>query len=280
MKLVDLYHLNKNQIAKLIRTSFHGEGWVPVFLNDTHHGLTHGNQVRMGSLKLINKLLPDEKRKLLTEGKIISQKNYFKNAVALVEIISTLHDCGRFNYNGVIIESEQIKHQNRSADRINKLFKTHAIKLCKKLINDATLSHDFQNRIQTPHLKPPKTIVGKIVQSSDQLGWFHPRSIYRTLDYTKLLGIPFYNPKTRLLQRLRWSQGKRSPDTLTVLMAQLFGTANKKRFGIEAARKKVRIYTKSLKSNIVELAKNHGAEKETKKIIEEVEKYYHKHPYI
>jgi hypothetical protein len=117
-------------------------------------------------------------------------------------------------------------------------------------------------------LRPPKTIIGKIIQASDQMGWFHPDSVTRTIEYNKqVLGNPFFDSSVTLQERLAWTSGSTSKDALTVMLNQLFGPTTDQRFGIEYARKKVESYRFQLEKNIVGCANSREEAQQVQDII-------------
>jgi HD superfamily phosphodiesterase len=273
-ELLDFYHFKNEFMKSAIKKCFSGERWVKLFLIDSHHGFKHANQVRLACLKIINNLDKKERKLFLKECKSINEKNSFECGVAVVEIASIFHDCGRFDSRGNIVLEEQKTHNRRGAKR--------AMEFCEKLgfihaisyVEDAITSHDFQNYSLTPDGKPPKTLIGKIVQSSDQLGWFHPNSIHRTLKFAKVMQWPFYNSKASFEARLNWKPQTKALDGLTVMLAQLFGPSGPSRFGITYARKKVGSYKEELKRNILKLASKYKVRSQVANIISEYEKHY------
>ncbi|MDP2922365.1 MAG: HD domain-containing protein [Candidatus Omnitrophota bacterium] len=268
------YHFNENKLKNLLRKTFKDEYWLKVFLKDSHHGFIHGNQVRLACLKLIGKLTPGEKEKLLQAGKKICKINSHQYAVSAVEIAAIFHDCGRFNEGGQVVAEEQKYHHILSAKRAKIFCDDTSLNIIVPDVEEAILGHDFQSYELTPDLSPPKTIIGKIVQSSDQMGWFHPDSISRTLDFNKALGISFYNPEVTLKERLRWTPGIEARDALTVMLSQLFGPTDIKRFGIEFAAKKVEIYKIGLKNNIIKIAEKHNLKNEVETLIKDFQKIF------
>lgn len=263
------YHFNENEFKKLLKKTFKNDTWLKVFLADSHHGFIHGNQVRLAGLKLIENLSPNEKRKLLAEGKKICRLDSYKYAIVAMEIAAIFHDCGRFNNNGQVIAGEQKYHHILSAKRAKIFCNNNGLSILIPNVEQAILGHDFQSRRLTPDLNSPKNIIGKIVQSSDQLGWFHPDSIYRTLDFSKALGVPFYDPLVTIKERLAWVPMAKTGDAFTVMLSQLFGPMGKNRFGIEYARQKVEKYKKGLEQNILKIAQERGLKKEINLMIKQ-----------
>lgn len=264
-----LYPFKEKEFKKLLKVSFKEAIWLKVFLNDKHHGFTHGNQVRLACLKLIQKLTRAEKIQLLQAGKKISSNNFLKHAVIAIEIAAIFHDCGRFNDKGEVIDKEQRFHHILSAKRAKIFCDNLGLSIIAPAVTSAILSHDFQSQKLTPTLKSPKDIIGKIVQASDQMGWFHPDSINRTLLFNKALGTPFYNPKVSIKDRLKWTPMTKAGDALTVMLSQLFGPTGKDRFGVEFAQKKVQEYKAKLEKNIVKMATKHNLSNEVKLIIQD-----------
>lgn len=272
-KFLKFSNLDKNKIKRLINRIFIDEPWVNYFLNDAHHGLIHGNQVRLSCLKIVAKLNSKENIKLLKEGKKICKNNFHEGALVAIQIAAIFHDCGRFNKDGKIIAKEQKHHHILSAKRANKFCKSINLITTTPFVEDAILCHDFQSKELTPSLNSPKTIIGKIVQTSDQMGWFHPNSIIRTLNYNKAIKIPFYDSKIDLKERLTWRPNKKSKDALTVMLNQLFGPTDVDRFGIEFGRLKIKSYQTKLENNIIKIAEKHHLKKETILLINNFRKF-------
>ncbi|MFA6514551.1 MAG: hypothetical protein WCT50_04680 [Patescibacteria group bacterium] len=271
--LSSLYHFDEKKLKNLLKRIFRGENWLKIFLDDSHHGFTHGNQVRLSCLKLIENLTLKEKKKLQEEGKKICAVNSHQYAIVAIEIAAIFHDCGRFNETGQVIAEEQKYHHILSAKRAEIFCANVGLNIIIPNVKEAILCHDFQNKRLTPELTSPKSIIGKIVQSSDQMGWFHPNSIARTLAFNKALGSPFYNPQIPLKERLIWAPGvKEARDSLTVMLGQLFGPTKIERFGIEFARKKIEIYKVGLENNIIKMAEEYKVKKEVEILIENFRK--------
>ncbi len=266
MTLRDFYNVDEDLFKQKLREVFSDEKWVEPFLTDLHHGLLHGNQVRLGAIKLIENLTDDEKDELINEGKQIDVDQPFESAVAAVEIASVFHDCGRFNDEGVIVLEEQNKHHLVGAERCVMLCDVLGLGAVKEFVHDAVLCHDFHNPEVTDHMKAPKTMIGKIVQSSDQLGWFHPGSLSRTLEFGAQLGYPFY-VETDIDIRAGWKIHTPVPDVVTVLMHQLFGYCGPERFAICTAKEKVETYKEGLKKSILLAAEDKGVLEEVSNVI-------------
>ncbi len=261
----------ENKFKNLLTKTFENEAWLNAFLNDNHHGFLHGNQVRLSALKLIDNLNPVEKARLLQEGQEISEANPEQYAKLAVEISAIFHDSGRFNKDGAVLASEQADHQILSAQRAEMFCVDNKLADINTSISEAILCHDFQSKELTPDLQAPQTIIGQIVQSADQMGWFHPDSINRTLSYNEALGVPFYNPKINLADRLKWKPGTSSGDALTVMLSQLFGPTGEDRFGIEYAQQKVEKYKIGLKKNILKIADKYNVQNEVQVLIDDFE---------
>jgi len=257
-----------DQFKNLLKETFEENAWLKVFLEDNHHGYIHGDQVRVAGLKLVANLNSDEKEKLLQEGMGISKINSDKYATAAIEIAAIFHDCGRFNEAGEVISEEQNYHHILSAKRAAVFCREIGLGIIVPDVEEAILCHDFQSHELTPDLNSPQTIIGKIVQSADQMGWFHPDSVNRTLAYNKALGAPFYNSEVTLNERLSWKPGNKSRDALTVMLKQLFGPTNAERFGIEFARNKVEMYKIDLENNILKIADEYNLKTEVEILIE------------
>ncbi|MFH1276061.1 MAG: HD domain-containing protein [Candidatus Woesearchaeota archaeon] len=266
------YQCDENLIQEALRNCFSSEVWLPTFFDSSHHGFMHANQVREACIKLIGDLTESERENFLKEGEVINQDNPLESAIAVTQIAAIFHDSGRFNSDGAVLPENQNNHHTVGAER-GKYF-------CEKLgfnssigyVEDAVLSHDYQSDHLTPDFSPPKTIIGKIVQSADQMGWFHPQSLKRTMEYNREIGIPFYNASTLLQDRLSWTPNKTSRDSLTVMLSQLFGPRGPTRFGIESARRKINSYLLPLKENILKIAEEHQVFDEVKNIISQYEK--------
>jgi HD superfamily phosphodiesterase len=270
--LKDFYKPEKELFVETLKQCFPKEKWLEVFLTSEHHGLLHGEQVRIASLKLIETLTEKEKNDFHKEGAQINPEDPEKSAIAAVQIAAVFHDSGRYNEEGEIKPEEQAKHHERGAEKAKIYCEKLNLNTAIPFITDAVLSHDFQNSRITPNFTPPKTFIGKIIQSADQMGWFHPDSVKRTLEFNKSYKIPFYNPDTTLDERFRWIPNTDKPDVLTVLLCQLYGPTDSKRFGIEAARQKINTYKPLLKENILKIAEEKGVLKEVRQVMEEYEK--------
>ncbi|MFH1089390.1 MAG: HD domain-containing protein [Candidatus Uhrbacteria bacterium] len=243
--------------------------WLRVFLADPHHGILHGNRVRKGCLKLMQKMEVAELSKLKKEGQKIDSKNPLASAIEAVEIAALFHDCGRFNDAGEVKFEEQGKHHELSAARTKVFCQHFGFLKALPFVEEAVLCHDFNSQKTTPHLKPPKSMIGKLVQASDQIGWFHPGSVQRTLAYNINLKIPFFDPTFDLTTRLNWKIHVQSLDAITVLMHQLFGSCKADRFGVKAAREKIETYKEQLEKKILQAAHKHGVKKEIQELIED-----------
>ncbi len=258
---------DRNEFFALLKKSFNNAIWLQVFLTDSHHGFKHGNQVREAALKLIANLNTAEREQLAQEGKNIYLINSEKFATLAFELAAVFHDCGRFNEEGKVIAAEQNYHHILSAQRAAKFCEAQGLDILIPYVEEAILCHDFQSVELTPALKSPQSIIGKLVQSSDQMGWFHPDSVNRTLAFNKALGAPFYDPSVTLDKRLAWTPGVKSKDSLTVMLSQLFGPTGPQRFGIESARNKVETYKIDLENSIINMAAEHNFKNEVEKII-------------
>ncbi|HRY63457.1 MAG TPA: HD domain-containing protein [Patescibacteria group bacterium] len=271
-KILSFYNSSEKQIKTLIKKIFQNENWAKAFLKDSHHGFTHGNQVRLACLKLVDKLNPKEKGQLLKEGKRICQDHPLECALVSIEIAAIFHDCGRFNRDGKVVSEEQNSHHILGAKRAKIFCDYLGLSVLVPYIKEAIICHDFQSKNCSPGLNAPKTIIGKIVQSADQMGWFHPDSISRTLDFNKALGVNFFNPRISLKERLAWKPTHTPGDALTVMLYQLFGPTGKDRFGIESARQKVAGYKSELEKNIIKIAKKFKVEIEASQLIKNFKK--------
>lgn len=256
-------------LESLIKETFGDKPWVKVFLSDSHHGLKHGDQVRAAACKLLNKLNQAEKAILNQEMQKISTEDPLDCARLIISIAGVFHDCGRFNEQGEALASEQGNHHIVSATRARIFNLKQNLENYNPAVEEAILCHDFQSKRLTPELKPPVSMVGKIVQSADQLGWFHPDSINRTLAFNKSFGRPFFNPEVSMQERINWTPDIVARDALTVLLNQIFGPTGQDRFGIECARKKVKKYEQELKAGVLNIAKDSGVEEQVKVLIKQ-----------
>lgn len=260
---------NDNKLKEIIYSVFKDSLWVNPFLNDSHHGFNHWIQVKDWCLKLVERLNIEEKQKLLYEWKSISLLEPLIWAILSIKIASIFHDSWRFNDNWEIVAEEQKTHHILSFNRAKFFCVNSGIDGIIPYIEDAIINHDFQSEKLTPHLNSPKSIIWKIVQASDQMWWFHPDSIIRTINYNKSLWIPFYDLNINLEERLNWKPQGKSKDALTVILNQLFWPIWIDRFGIEAAREKIAKYKIELEAKIFEKAKENNLEKEVKVLIDE-----------
>ncbi len=261
-------HFDKEKIQNLIQDVFKSEKWADVFFQDMHHGFKHGDQVRLSCFKLAEKLNSDEKDQLMQEGIAVSENNPYESVLVAIEIAAIFHDCGRFNGAGKVVAEEQKYHHILSAKRAKIFCESVGLSDVALYVSDAILCHDFQSKKFTPELNAPETMVGKIVQSSDQMGWFHPDSIQRTLDYNTALGVPFYDATIGLQERLDWRPGVKSGDALTVMLNQLYGPMTSDRFGVEFARKKIETYKIQLEENILKFSDDFHVREEATSLIE------------
>ncbi len=87
------------------------------------------------------------------------------------------------------------------------------------------------------------------------------------------MGVKFYEPELEIDKRLNWIPDYKPSDIITVLMHQLFGSCDKERFGVKAAREKVESYKIELKERILEVSGTYGVRRETEELIGEFEKY-------
>jgi HD superfamily phosphodiesterase len=270
-KLADFHTFDEAFIRRAISEVFAEAKWVEAFLNEDHHGVKHGDQVRIGCNKLIGKFTDPEKEEFIEEGKAINKEHPFESAQAVTQLAAVFHDCGRFNDKGEVIGEEQKFHNVLSSKR--------AVQFCERIheenaipfIADATISHDYQNKKLTSHLDAPKTIIGKVVQASDQLGWFHPGSVHRTIEYSKAIGVEFLNKDLDIQKRIDWTpcvHDANDEDAITVLLHQLFGPTDAERFGIAAAQETIQKNKKLLKENILKESRARGCEKEVLELIE------------
>lgn len=257
----------ENEFINMLSKCFNKAHWLEAFLKDSHHGFIHGNQVRLSCLKIINNLTDAEEKELFREVEHIDKKNPEKYARLIVEIAAIFHDSGRFNEKGGVIAEEQKFHHILSAERAKIFCISLGLDNLIPFVEEAVLSHDFQSVEVTPDLKPPTNISGKIVQAADQMGWFHPDSVKRTLDYNNALGLPFYDKSGIFEERMTWQPRLIPKDAFTVMLCQLFGPTGIDRFGIKYARQKVETYKKDLENSILKIAKEYDLEEDIKQQI-------------
>ncbi len=249
---LDFYTLDEPAIADLLKNVFDDKKWLESFFRETHHGLEHGNQVKTACLKFIEKLNDSEKQELVLAGEKIDPLRAWESALTATAVAAVFHDSGRINNDGLILGPDQIRHHIVSAERAETFCSVHDLQHLTPFVSDAVLSHDFQNPNLTPHLHPPQTIIGKIVQSADQVGWFHPGSVYRTMNFCKSMGVPMYDPTLSLQERFDWVPANTErEDALTVVLNQLFGPTDEQRFGIECARQKIETYKVDMEQSIL-----------------------------
>lgn len=236
----------------LLQEIFQDKKWLEPFFRENHHGLEHGMQVKSACLKIIDNLNEAEKEELSRLGAEIDGESPWESALEAVSIAAVFHDCGRFNDDGLIIGVEQVRHHILSAERAEAFCGQLNLLGSIPYVKDGVLGHDFQNTSLTPHLSPPQTIIGKIVQSADQMGWFHPGSVYRTINFCKSMNVPMYDPTLTLQERLDWvPSNTEREDALTVVLNQLFGPTGTERFGIEYARQKIETYRSDMEQSIL-----------------------------
>jgi hypothetical protein len=262
------HELTEGEVQNTIEKVFSNSQWVAAFKTDTHHGIKHGDQVRQSCYKLVDNLTDTEQEILSREGTEISSQKPQEHALTAIGVAAIFHDCGRFDGEGKMSHEQQNIHQITSTERALIFCEKLGISKISDFVAGAIMSHDFQSERITPHLRPPKTIIGKIIQASDQMGWFHPDSVTRTIEYNKqVLGNPFFDSSVTLQERLAWTSGSTSKDALTVMLNQLFGPTTDQRFGIEYARKKVESYRFQLEKNIVGCANSREEAQQVQDII-------------
>lgn len=259
--------VTQKEIQRSIKKVFGSAPWVKTFLSSDHHGIAHGEQIRIQCLKLIEELTPSEKKQLIKEGKTINSEDPFTAAKIAVAIAAVFHDAGRYGNNGKMAKN-QMFHHCLSAKRVKKFCLKMGISEFLPLTLEAVLCHDYQSKKVTPYLQPPQSMIGKIVQAVDQIRWFHPDCVYRTLDFNNSIGIPFYDPQVTMEQRLNWQPGIHS-DAVTVLMNQLFGPTGRDRFAITVLRHHLFENREKLETEILKVSRQFGLEETIKKIIVE-----------
>ncbi|MFA6446791.1 MAG: hypothetical protein WCW31_00870 [Patescibacteria group bacterium] len=267
--VLDFYTLDEPAIADLLKNVFNDKKWLESFFRETHHGLEHGNQVKTACLKFIEKLNNSEKQELVLAGEKIDPARAWESALTATSIAAVFHDSGRINNDGLILGADQVRHHIVSAERAETFCLVHHLQHLTPFVSDAVLSHDFQNPNLTPHLNPPQTIIGKIVQSADQVGWFHPGSVYRTMNFCKSMGVPMYDPSLSLQERLDWVPANTErEDALTVVLNQLFGPTDEQRFGIECARQKIETYKADMEQSILKAFGDIECGEEAERLVE------------
>ncbi|MBT7903085.1 hypothetical protein HN587_04410 [Candidatus Woesearchaeota archaeon] len=274
MRSLNLVKLHDSVLEQALKECFESVPWVGAFFQSEHHGFKHGIVVKDRSVDLIKNLSESEREEFVGDGLSINPAQPLIAATVATKLAALFHDSGRFNEFGLVVPSEQNNHQVISSIRAKQFATYFNLAEYDPLMTSAILSHDYQSPTLTPHLNPPSSLVGKIVQASDQMGWFHPNSVYRTLAYNQEIGVPFYVGDTSLQDRLKWIPSGSSPDVVTVLLFQLFSPKTSERFGIVAAQKKVLSYSAKLKENIVGLATDFGCGKKVLDLIKIYEKYY------
>ena len=266
----------ENEFKNILLECFNNEAWLQVFLKDDHHGFIHGNQVRLSCLKLINNLTDLERNELLKEAENVADSDREKYVKLIIEIAAIFHDSGRFNEEGVVMAEEQKLHHILSAKRAEIFCIYLGLDNLIPFIEEAILCHDFQSAKLTPDLKSPKNMSGKIVQAADQMGWFHPDSLERTLNFNKTLGLPFYNKNVNFNERIIWRPGNICYDAFTVMLCQLFGPTGKDRFGTEYAKLKVETYKKDLEVGSLKIANENGFAEEVSQQINQAKQNSYK----
>jgi HD superfamily phosphodiesterase len=272
-RLTDFHKTGAEQLASAMRNVFCKTLWLEPFLNSKHHGIEHGDMVRLGALKLIEQLTPEERAALIKEGEEIDSENPLASASAIAEIASFLHDCGRYDDNGDFLVEKQINHPFISAERAATFCMAFGFSNALKFMEDAVKSHDFHSKTHTPYYTAPKTMIGRLVQSSDQMGWFHPGAIKRTIAFSRDCERQFFDRKIPIQERTKFNSplSYDNCDVVTVLLVQLYGYCGEERLGIAAARKKVEKYKKELREEIIQLAQEKGVGEEVREIIERCE---------
>jgi hypothetical protein len=262
-RLTDFYRDDEKELAFFVdtlRMVFDDARWVYEFLKreNDHHGLVHAEEVRLRGLKLIPGMEDHEKKDLLAEGRLIYKKNPIVGAVVAVEFGARFHDCGRFDDAGNSCGDNQLAHPFIGAERVKYFCEELGLTSLVDFVYGAVLSHDYQNPKLTPAFTPPTSMIGRIVQSADQLGWFHPDSLERTIGYGKDEGRPFFDKNLDLYDRMKWLPQTRGPDDMTVLLTQIYGYSGDSRFSISSARKKIAEYRDQLKSRVLDMAHMKG----------------------
>ena len=269
MHLLEFYQADEQFLREVVRDVFPGDVWVDAFLGEETLGFLHGYRVWLGSQKLLDKLTEEERERLILEARAFDGVDPLKSAGAVVEICSLLHDCGRFDDRGNQTEESNKIHHVIGADR--------AIAFCKNLglygiqgyVDDTIQCHDFQSPRDTPSLSPPSYMIGSVVQASDQMGWMHPGSVERTVQYSLVVDRPIFDPSVDIEDRIGWQPFVGDAlDAITVLLKQLYGNTGPDRFGVEAARKKVESYRPQIRAGIVALAEREGFRPELDEIMQ------------
>ncbi len=254
------------QIIDLLKKCFSEDAWVLAYIENDHHGFEHGNKVREAVFKIFGKLTPEENRLLLAEGEKIDPNNPEIAVRVALTIAALFHDSGRLNERGEFIKTEQAEHHIIGAQKAKKFCEALGLDAVVPYVQDAVESHDFQSRALTPNMRQPQTMIGKIIQSVDQMGWFHPGSVQRTLNYNA--DLPFFDPNISMAERLTWKPNGKTLDAMSVLLSQLFGPRGQDRFAIQAAQVKVAKYVEELRQAILQAAEERGVKAEVNALIQ------------
>ncbi|MFH1064126.1 MAG: hypothetical protein V1729_03535 [Candidatus Woesearchaeota archaeon] len=259
--LIGLCEYDSDTFKAFLRYAFNPQGWVNAFIENSHHGLGHGESVREGAISLACQLTDDERAELEQDGREIDDKDPIVAALAAVNIAAVLHDCGRMDVDGNMPMEQQPRHHIVGADRAE--YFCNALDSPDGLtyhVRAAVISHDYQGVDNTPEMFPPTTMIGKLVQAVDQLLWFNPISVDRTMNFSRDLRRKFYDPDIPLEVRLSWGPGKGGEDAMTVLLCQYFGPTDSERFGVESARKKAEDDQLALYRRILEVTAEQGVD--------------------
>jgi hypothetical protein len=218
-------------------------------------------------LELIDHLTPLERKRLIREGRTINQEDPLTAVKIAIGVAAIFHDAGRYGNNGKMAKN-QMYHYLLSAKRAKRFCLKIGCSELLPLVTDAVIGHDYQSKKVTPYLQPPKSMVGKMVQGVDQIRWFHPDCVYRTIDFNNSIGVPFFDSKVTMKQRLDWQPGIHS-DAVAVLMNQLFGPTGRDRFAIAALRQRLFENREKLEAEILKVSRKLNLESEVEKIIVE-----------
>lgn len=261
-------------VQALMREFFAGSDWIAAFFESAHHGIEHAMDIRERALRFIEKLTDDERRALEQEGCVLDAEHSIDAATACVEIAALFHDCGRMNDQGEFRAEDQGQHHELGARRVRVFCQALGFsQAAEDMIANAVLTHDFQSGRLTPTLCPAQTMIGKIVASADQIGWFHPDSVHRTLKYNLDLGRPFLDQTVGIATRLAWQPNTRDIDAITVMLHQLYGPRGENRFGVQVAREIIADMREALRDNILTMAESFEVRDETQDLIEAFAKH-------
>ncbi|MFC1741404.1 hypothetical protein ACFL3V_02625 [Nanoarchaeota archaeon] len=269
-KTADFHNMPAEDWKRSLESVFDGSRWVQGFIDNWHHGIGHGFDVRQNAISLIGELNDDERSCLISEGADIDPSEPLINAVSAVEIASVLHDCGRFDdLTGDKLRCNQDTHAEDGAERAETFCRSHGINGASRYVVGAVLSHDYWSGEYTPNCPRPDTMVGRIVQAADQIIWFTPETVERTHEVGKDYDRVFFDPSVPLEERLNWDPSTKGPDTMVVMLAHIAGYKGEGRFSISPARKRLDRYQDAVRKKVLELAETYKVRDEVDVLIDE-----------